>query len=152
MNGLPAWKLDRVTEHIEAHLSDTIKVHELAELSELSLPHFARLFRQLTGMPPHRWHLCARIRRAQALLVDTNLPLVEIALNVGFADQSHFTNVFRRQVGVSPGSWRHTPQGTEGSHSASRSHLLCAPERNNVAAHLMVEAGLQASARSMASV
>jgi hypothetical protein len=34
MNGLPAWKLDRVTEHIEAHLADTIKVHELAELSE----------------------------------------------------------------------------------------------------------------------
>ena len=111
-SGLPPWKLRRVTEHIEARLADAIKVHELAELSELSQTQFVRLFRRLTGLPPHRWHLCARIRRAQALLVNSNLPMIEIALIVGFADQSHFINVFRRQVGVSPGSWRGAqPQG-----------------------------------------
>jgi AraC-like DNA-binding protein len=104
--GLPPWKLRRVTEHIEARLAETIKVQELAELSGLSEPQFARLFSQVTGLPPHRWHLSARIRRAQALLFETNLPLVEVALIVGFADQSHFNKVFRRHVGVSPGAWR----------------------------------------------
>jgi transcriptional regulator GlxA family with amidase domain len=95
-----------------ASLNISRRVHELAELSELSQTQFVRLFRRLTGLPPHRWHLCARIRRAQVLLVDSNLPMIEIALIVGFADQSHFINVFRRQVGVSPGSWRGAqPQG-----------------------------------------
>jgi transcriptional regulator GlxA family with amidase domain len=104
--GLPPWRLQRVTEYIEAHLADPIKVQQLAEFSGLSQPQFRRLFSQLTGQPPHRWRLSAKIRRAQALLLSTHLPLVEIALITGFADQSHFNNVFRRQVGASPGSWR----------------------------------------------
>ncbi len=104
--GLAAWQLARATEHIEARLSSTIKMDEVAQLTGLSTSQFARAFRRSTGMPPHRWHLNARIRRAQQWMLDTDLPLAEIALESGFADQSHFANTFTRLVGISPGVWR----------------------------------------------
>lgn len=104
--GLAAWQLARATEHIEARLSSAIKLDDVARLTGLSTSHFARAFRRSTGMPPHRWHLNARIRRAQQWILDTDLPLAEIALATGFADQSHFANTFTRLVGISPGAWR----------------------------------------------
>jgi AraC family transcriptional regulator len=104
--GLAKWQLDRVIDHIEAHLADPIKVDILARLAGLSASQFTRAFRRSTGVPPHRWHLNARIRRAQQLIRDTNQPLAEIALAIGFADQSHFANTFSRWMGVSPGVWR----------------------------------------------
>ncbi len=104
--GLAKWQLDRVIDHIEAHLADPIKVDVLARLAGLSASQFTRAFRRSTGVPPHRWHLNARIRRAQQLIRDTDQPLAEIALSIGFADQSHFANTFSRWMGVSPGVWR----------------------------------------------
>jgi AraC family transcriptional regulator len=104
--GLAVWQLTRVTEHIEAQLSSPIKTDELAGLAGLSASQFTRAFRRSTGMPPHRWHLNERIRRAQQWMLETDQPLAEIALAVGFADQSHFANTFTRLVGVSPGVWR----------------------------------------------
>ncbi len=62
----------------------------------LSLSHFCHAFKASTGMPPYRWHLNTRVRRAQKLLVETSDPLAEIALASGFADQSHFSRAFRR--------------------------------------------------------
>jgi AraC family transcriptional regulator len=104
--GLAAWQLTRVTEHIEAQLSSPIKTDELAQLAGLSPSQFTRAFRRSTGMPPHRWHLNARIRRAQEWMLGTDQALAEIALAIGFADQSHFANTFTRMVGISPGVWR----------------------------------------------
>ena len=104
--GLAAWQLTRVTEHIEAQLSSPIKMDELAQLTGLSTSQFTRAFRRSTGLPPHQWHLNARIRRAQQWMLDTNQPLAELALAIGFADQSHFANTFTRRVGISPGAWR----------------------------------------------
>ncbi|MEJ0019631.1 MAG: AraC family transcriptional regulator [Acetobacteraceae bacterium] len=108
--GLAPWQLRRLTEYMETSLSDTIRLKDLADLAGLSLSHLGRAFRQSTGMPPHRWHLNARIRRAQELLLETELPLADIALSTGFADQSHFTKSFHRQVGASPGAWRRQRQ------------------------------------------
>jgi AraC family transcriptional regulator len=104
--GLAKWQLDRVIDHIESRLADPIKVDELAQLAGLSASQFTRAFRRSTGVPPHRWHLSARIRRAQQLIRDTQQPLAEIAISIGFADQSHFANTFTRWMGVSPGAWR----------------------------------------------
>jgi len=104
--GLAPWQMRRITEYMEAHLNETIQLSDFAQLAGMSRSHFSQAFRTSTGMPPHRWHLNARIRRAQELLLDTSLPLVEIALRTGFADQSHFTKSFQRQVGTSPGAWR----------------------------------------------
>jgi AraC family transcriptional regulator len=104
--GLAPWQIRRITEYMEAHLGDAIQLNDFAQLAGMSRSHFSQAFRATAGMPPHRWHLNARIRRAQELLLDTALPLAEIALETGFADQSHFTKSFQRQVGTSPGAWR----------------------------------------------
>jgi AraC family transcriptional regulator len=106
--GLAPWQMRRITEYMEAHLGDAIQLSDFAQLAGMSRSHFSRAFRTTTGMPPHRWQLHARIRRAQELLLDTTLPLAEIALRTGFADQSHFTRTFQRHVGTSPGAWRRT--------------------------------------------
>jgi AraC-like DNA-binding protein len=104
--GLAPWQVRRLAEYMDARLPEVIRLKDLAEMVELSLSHFGRAFRESFGMPPHRWHLNARIGRAQQLLLETTLPLADIALTTGFADQSHFTRSFRRQVGLTPALWR----------------------------------------------
>lgn len=57
-------------------------------------------------MPPYQWLLQERVRKAKEHLLSGDLPLVEVALVTGFADQAHFTRTFSRVVGASPGAWR----------------------------------------------
>jgi AraC-like DNA-binding protein len=99
-------QLRRVTEHIEAHLAERISLAELAQLVGTSQSHFCHAFKATTGLPPHRWQLEARIRQSQALLSRRRSSVVDVALATGFADQSHFTRVFRRLVGETPANWR----------------------------------------------
>jgi AraC family transcriptional regulator len=103
---LAPWQLKRVTEFINANLADTLQLCDLAALSGLSPSHFGRAFKGSTGLPPHRWHLNQRIERARAMLADAGASLADVACATGFADQSHFTRVFSRTVGRSPGAWR----------------------------------------------
>jgi AraC family transcriptional regulator len=104
-NGLAPWQLKRATEMMAGDLAGP-PLEELARACRLSTRHFARAFKQSTGLPPHQWMLRRRIESAQALLRGTNLPLADIALRSAFASQSHLTRVFTAQVGVSPGAWR----------------------------------------------
>jgi AraC family transcriptional regulator len=104
--GLCGWQLRRVTDFMTEHVADDLALDELAALANLSAKHFARAFRQSTGIPPHRWLIERRIDRAKALLSSGDLSLAEIALACGFADQSHFTAAFRRGTGVTPGAYR----------------------------------------------
>jgi len=67
--------------------------------------HFARAFKDSRGVAPHRYILECRVKRTQELLA-TELSLSEIAVEVGFADQSHLTRWFRELVGATPGSYR----------------------------------------------
>jgi AraC-like DNA-binding protein len=101
--GLPPARLRRVEEFLMAHLADDVGLDTLAAIAGLSPKHFARAFRQSTGMPPHRWLIERRIDRARALLRTPGLSLAEIALACGFADQSHFTAAFRKIAGATPG-------------------------------------------------
>ena len=71
-------------------------------MAGLSVNHFARAFRQSTGLAPHAYLVQRRIERAERLLSRTDLPLSEIALAVGFADHSHFARHFRRLTGATP--------------------------------------------------
>lgn len=103
---LAPWQLNRVSQHMEANLSMPLQLDELAKIAQLSVSYFARAFKGSTGLPPHRWHLHLRVKRSQELLMQGEFPLAHIALETGFADQSHFTRVFSRLVGVSPGAWR----------------------------------------------
>ena len=91
---------------IDAHLCGDPSVSDLARECRLSASHFARAFRQSTGMAPHRWIMKRRMERAKELLLEGELDLVQVALTTGFFDQSHFTRYFRRSEGHSPGKWR----------------------------------------------
>lgn len=104
--GLAAWQERRAKDTMLAGLSGNIRLEELAAHCGLSRSHFARAFKQSTGLPPHRWLLERRVERAQDLLLHSAMSLEKIATSCGFADQSHFSRVFSRQVGVSPGAWR----------------------------------------------
>jgi len=104
--GLASRQLTRVMELMSSSLMEGPGLSQLANECGLSPRHFARAFRQSTGVPPHRWLLRHRVQRAKELLRQQTLPLAGIALRCGFADQSHFTRVFSREVGLSPGQWR----------------------------------------------
>ena len=104
--GLAPWQLRRGCSFIDANLCGDPSVSDLARECRLSASHFARAFRQSTGMAPHRWIMKRRIGRAKELLLEGELELVQIALDCGFSDQSHFTRTFRRSEGHSPGKWR----------------------------------------------
>ena len=104
--GLPPRALRRVREYIAAHLEEHISVQGLARIVGLSMYHFARAFKQSEGVTPHHFLLRCRVKRAQELLADTELPLSEVALAVGFSDQSHCARRFREFVGVTPSRYR----------------------------------------------
>ena len=104
--GLAPWQERRAKEIIMAELEQDVSLDRLAAECQLSRTHFARAFRQTTGMPPHRWLLARRVDRAKELLAASPMRLADIALACGFADQSHFTKVFTRMAGTSPGAWR----------------------------------------------
>ncbi|WFU49467.1 helix-turn-helix transcriptional regulator [Sinorhizobium terangae] len=104
--GLAPWQERRSKEILMERLDGDIALEELAHECGLSRSHFARAFKETTGVPPHRWLLARRIERAQDLLLNSNLSISEIANSCGFADQSHFTRVFTKMVETGPGEWR----------------------------------------------
>ncbi|MCF5051568.1 helix-turn-helix domain-containing protein [Pseudomonas syringae] len=104
--GLATYQRRRLVEYIDQHLEDPISLGQLASLCALSEYHFARMFRQSLGLPPHQYLLARRLARAQNLLRSTALPLGEIALMCGFSSASHFTHRFRQAMGATPGDYR----------------------------------------------
>jgi AraC family transcriptional regulator len=100
--GLAPRALRRVIDHIENHLAADLHLTELAEIAGVSVNYFARAFRDSTQQTPHGYVIARRIARAQVLLADGDLPIAEIALAVGFSNQSHFTEHFRRLTGTTP--------------------------------------------------
>jgi AraC-like DNA-binding protein len=108
IGGLQKWRLRRVAEYVDSHLSKKITLSDLAAVAGLSRMHFASQFRIATGLRPHEYLLRKRIRRADELLRHTTMTIVEVALSVGFQTQAHFTTVFKRIVGSTPAQWRNT--------------------------------------------
>lgn len=98
--------LARLDEFIEAHMGADISLSNLASLLEMPVDTFARRFRAATGRAPYAYVIERRISRAEALLVDTDMPIGHLALALGFSSQSHFTTVFRRLNGVTPRVYR----------------------------------------------
>jgi len=95
----------RAKEVLQAQLAAPPSLEELAAAVNLSPFHFARVFRRATGMPPHTWLMQQRIARARALLQEGCLPL-EVATQLGFADQSHLSRQFKQVYGVGPRAYR----------------------------------------------
>ena len=104
--GLSPYKLDRVLTFIEEHVADAVPVGDLASTVHMSPCHFARMFKQTVGQPPHVYITGQRMERAKDLLRNTDLPLVDVAASAGFQTQAHFTGVFRKHAGVTPRIFR----------------------------------------------
>ncbi len=97
---------EQVIEFMKAHLSENISLDALAQQIGFSSYHFARLFRQATGASPYQMVLRLRIEQAQMLLAETDLPLIQVAHACGFSDQSHLSQVFKQQLGLTPRVYR----------------------------------------------
>jgi AraC-like DNA-binding protein len=103
---LQAWRLRRIDRLIDERLGDRLALSDLAGASGLSLYHFARAFRASTGMTPMAYLQLRRCERAREMLLGGTAGLAEVAAACGFRNQSHFTRVFRRLEGETPGRWR----------------------------------------------
>jgi AraC family transcriptional regulator len=104
--GLSPERLERVRDYVEAHLDDELSLTVLADIACLSPYHFSRSFKERAGVGPQRYVIQRRLERAKTLLRQTRQPLAQIAQEAGFADQSHLTSIFRREIGVTPGRFR----------------------------------------------
>ncbi len=103
---LAPWQIRRVEAYIEANLNRRIAIGELAAAAQLSSSHFRRAFKKAAGTSPRRAILAARIRHAMRLMLEGGECLAALAVEVGFADQSHLARHFKRMVGENPSAWR----------------------------------------------
>lgn len=95
----------RARELLGSRLMEPPSLEELAAAVGLSPFHFARVFRKATGLPPHAWLKQRRLEQARALLKQGCMP-VNVAMQLGFADQSHLSRQFKQAYGVGPGEYR----------------------------------------------
>ncbi len=104
----PAGRIDLsvIDQYIGDHLNHKISVHHLAALCHLSSSHFHSLFKQQTGLSPHRYLLQARLRGAGMLLQNTELSLAEISQLTGFSSQSALSHALRKHLDITPGQLR----------------------------------------------
>jgi len=107
-NPLPAPRLRRILNKIEAEFARDLSLTELAEESGYSRAHFLRMFRAATGKTPHQYLRDVRLERAREQLQTGSASILEIALATGFASHSHLTRQFRQRFGTTPGSFRRT--------------------------------------------
>jgi AraC family transcriptional regulator len=110
LGGLSGHKLRRVTEFINDNLEQDLTLTEIATVADLSHFHFARSFRRTLGVTPQQYIANRRIEKAKDLLSHSNLPIVEIGLQTGFKNQSHFTTLFRKLTSFTPKVWREVNQ------------------------------------------
>jgi AraC family transcriptional regulator len=106
VSALARWRLKRAIDYFEAQIGEPVSLAAVAASVGLTRMHFAAQFRAATGLSPHEYLLRRRIERAQGMLAETGMSLVDIALSVGFQTQSHFTSVFKRYAGQPPRAWR----------------------------------------------
>jgi AraC-like DNA-binding protein len=111
-SGLRRWQVRRAREFLATHLGTNISVDDVAATCGLSRAYFTSAFRRATGETPHVCLLRLRIERAKTLLTGP-LTIADIALECGFADQSHLTRAFAKQIGITPGLWRRERRGEE---------------------------------------
>jgi AraC family transcriptional regulator len=122
--GFPRRAVRRAIEYIHANLAEGVCLADIAQAAGLSTFHFARLFRKATGVTPYRYCLQARVERVKGLMLESEDGLATIAIEAGFSDQSHMSNVFRRLTGMTPRAFRNTPNVRIAYGSSDVSHPL----------------------------
>jgi AraC family transcriptional regulator len=104
--GLPGYRLKRVLEYIGDNLAGDLSLSQLAAIVGMSPHYFAELFSKSAGHPPHRFVLLQRIERVKESLRDPRRSIIEVGLEAGFQNPSHFSRIFRKFVGASPSRFR----------------------------------------------
>ena len=104
--GLPRAALRRVLDRVEDGLAGDLSLAELAREANLSPHHFARLFKESTGLPPHRYVVGRRVERAKGLLAGTDLPIADVSRRAGFATQAQLNHHLKRLLGLTPAAYR----------------------------------------------
>lgn len=99
-------RLRRAKQFLQSHVADDPSLDQVAAAVGLSPYHFLRGFKAMTGRTPFQWLQDFRIELACGLLAATDMPVAQLALEVGFKTQSHFGVVFRRATGTTPAKWR----------------------------------------------
>lgn len=117
---LPAYPLHRVLSMMEGALQEGVSIGALATAVDLSESHFSRMFKGSTGFSPSRYFIRLRISKAQELLRETKMPIIEIGLEVGYTSPSHFAHVFRKETGWSPHEYRERMHSGRGMEDFSR--------------------------------
>lgn len=105
--GLSKQQLKQVLDYMNEHVDRNLSLAELAAIVCLSSYHFAHLFKQSMGIPPHQYHIHCRIQRAKELLRKGDMAIKDIAQVVGFSSQGHFTYHFKRLSGITPKNFLH---------------------------------------------
>ncbi len=100
--GIPGHRLKQVLSYIEDNLSQDLSLQNIAEVSGLSASYFKTAFRTSVGHPVHQYVIQRRVERARSLLAEGELPISQVALETGFAHQSHLAHHMRRVLGVTP--------------------------------------------------
>jgi AraC family transcriptional regulator len=126
-SALPRPKLRAVIEYIDAHLDTDLPLARLAAAVHLSAYHFARQFKAATGVPPHQYVLTRRVARAQQLLRQSDLSLVDIAASTGFSDQSKLSSHFKRLLGVTPRQFRRSARIAQNCASLAKTPAAAPP-------------------------
>jgi AraC family transcriptional regulator len=103
---LPGHLLRRAMAHLDERLAEPFNLAELAATVGMSPFYFSRLFKQATGISPSRYFIRQRIAHAQRLLQETDLSVIRVGIQVGYASPSHFAQIFKRETGVSPRQYR----------------------------------------------
>jgi AraC family transcriptional regulator len=103
---LPGYKLRQITDWMAEHVAEDFNLAQLAARARLSKFHFQRLFKGAVGVSPSRYQVNLRMNVARRLLRETKKSVVDIALEVGYANPSHFAQLFRRETGLSPSDYR----------------------------------------------
>jgi len=93
-------------DYVQEHFTRDLSLTELASVAGVSPSHLKTVFRRTTGLPVHQYIIRLRVEYAIRLTLETKLPLSEIAIMAGFANQSHMARHTRRIIGTSPGALR----------------------------------------------
>ena len=103
---LPGYKLRQITDWLADHVAEEFNLERLAAQSGLSKFYFNRLFKGAVGVSPSHYHIALRMAEAKRQLRETKKSVVAVALDVGYANPSHFAQLFRRETGLSPSDYR----------------------------------------------
>ena len=104
--GFAPWQSRRIEAHISQNLEMQLRLDDLAAMVRVSRSHFSRAFKKTFRQCFSRYVMTMRLERARTLLVDTNVPISEVALACGLTDQPHLTRLFHREYGAPPNAWR----------------------------------------------